>query len=270
MERDDKRVSPALRFGPLVLNIFQNDLALHINSGKLNTYADDHQICSTGHDLEKVRATIVEEGELAATWYKKNYLLANVDKFQTTVIKPRRLNDTNKDKRGALKSHDQTIESADHIRLLGVNIDNHATFSKHISEICKKASSKIAVITRFCNLLSTKAKLKIYKSFILPNLTYYHTVWHFCKESDSRKIERVQEKALRAIYKAKTETCEELLRRAELPSLRNRRMQDIMIYMYKVKHGLAPKHISDIFSLEPPIYFQVGWSFPRDYNFTVG
>ena len=172
--------------GPLMWNIFQNDLALHINSGKLNTYADDHQIYSTGHDLEKVRATIAEEGELAATWYKKNYLLANVDKFQTTVINPRRLNDTNTDKCGALKIHDQTIESADHIRLLGVDIDNHVTLSKHISEI--------AAITRFCNLLSTKAKLKIYKSFILPSLTYCHTVWHFCRESDSRKIEEFKKK----------------------------------------------------------------------------
>ena len=201
-------------------------------------------------DLEKVRATIVEEGELSATWYKKNYLLANVDKFQTTVINPRWLNDTNTDKCGALKIHDQEIESADHIRLLGVDIGNHVTFSKYISETCKKASSKIAVITRFCNLLSTKANLKIYKSFVLPNLTYCHTVWHFCRESDSRKTERVQEKALRAIYKAKTETYEELFRRAELPSLRNRRMQDIMIYMYKVKHGLAPKQILDIFTVK--------------------
>ena len=49
-------------FGPLMWNIFQNDLALHVNSGKLNMYADDHQIYSTGHDLVKVRATIVEEG----------------------------------------------------------------------------------------------------------------------------------------------------------------------------------------------------------------
>ena len=79
-------------------------------------------------------------------------------------------------------------------------------------------------------------------------------MWHFCRESDSRKIERVQEKGLRAIYKAKTETYEELLMRAELPSLRNRRMQDIMIYMYKVKHGLAPKHISDIFTVKATQY----------------
>ena len=111
-------------FGPLMWNIFQNDLALHISNGrlnmyaddhhltgKLNMYADDHQIYSTGHDLEKVRATIVEEGELAATWYKKNYPLANVDKVQTTVINPRRLNDTNSDKSGRSVRRGQTFRS---------------------------------------------------------------------------------------------------------------------------------------------------------------
>ena len=42
--------------------------------------------------------------------------------------------------------------------------------------------------------------------------------------------------------------------RAELPSLRNWRMQDIMIYMYKVKYGLAPKHVSDIFTVKATQY----------------
>ena len=42
--------------------------------------------------------------------------------------------------------------------------------------------------------------------------------------------------------------------RAELPSLRNRRMQDIMIYMYKVKHGQAPKRMSDIFTVKATQY----------------
>ena len=32
------------------------------------------------------------------------------------------------------------------------------------------------------------------------------------------------------------------------------RMQDIMIYMYKLKHGLAPKHISDIFTVKATQY----------------
>ena len=70
--------------------------------------------------------------------------------------------------------------------------------------------------------------------YFIPHLTYCHHLWNFCKSSDSRKIERVQERALRAIYKSKTETYEELLARARLPTLYNRRLQDIATLMYKV------------------------------------
>ena len=37
------------------------------------------------------------------------------------------------------------------------------------------------------------------------------------------------------------------LRRADIPSLYNRRLQDITALMYKVKHGLVPDCVSDIF-----------------------
>ena len=39
-----------------------------------------------------------------------------------------------------------------------------------------------------------------------------------------------------------------LLDRAKLPSLLNRRLQDIVILMYKVKHRLVPDFICGIFS----------------------
>ena len=86
----------------------------------------------------------------------------------------------------------------------------------------------------FSCVIPCNAKLTLYKSAILPHLTYCHLVWNFCKSTDSRKIEWVQERALRAIYKSKTETYEELLARARLPTLYNRRLQDIATLMYKV------------------------------------
>ena len=60
--------------------------------------------------------------------------------------------------------------------------------------ICVKASQRIGVIMRLRNLIPTKAKLLLYKSAILPYLTYYHLVWHFCKASDTRKLKRLQER----------------------------------------------------------------------------
>ena len=92
---------------------------------------------------------------------------------------------------------------------------------------------------RLRNLIPCNAKLTLYKSAILPHLTYCHLVWNFCKSSDCRKIERVQERALRAIYKSKTETYEEPLARARLPTLYNRRLRDIATLMYKVKNNLT-------------------------------
>jgi len=92
-------------------------------------------------------------------------------------------------------------------------------------------------------MIPTETKPQLYKAAILPNLTYCHTVWHFCKASDIRKLERVQERALRGVYNSKTADYDELLSKAKLPSLVNKCLQEILILMYKVKNLLAPKHL---------------------------
>ena len=75
----------------------------------------------------------------------------------------------------------------------------HMNFKEHIDEVTKKASKQVGVLLRLRNIIPQSAKLKIYKTAILPLLTYCHFVWHFCAASDARKLERVQEKALRAV-----------------------------------------------------------------------
>ena len=136
---------------------------------------------------------------------------------------------------------DQIITNTLQIKLLGVEIDDKLNFTSHISNICIKASQKVGVLLRLRNLIPCEAKLIIYKSSILPHLTYCHLVWHNCRsQSDSRKIERIQERAIRAVFNSHSESYENLLVRAELPSLLNRRLQDIAILMYKAKYGLTP------------------------------
>ena len=104
------------------------------------------------------------------------------------------------------------------MKLLGVTIDEHLNFSKHIGEVCKNASRKVGVLMRLRNMLTTSAKLKIFISFILPQIAYCHTVWHFCRASDSRKMEHVRERALRAVYCDTKSSYGELLRKANLPT----------------------------------------------------
>ena len=79
-----------------------------------------------------------------------------------------------------------------------------------------------------------------------------------------KKLERIQEGALRIVFADRTATYQELLDNASLPSLVNKRLQDILILMYKVKYFLAPEHICDIFCKQGKHYnLRCNFSIPR-------
>ena len=61
-------------------------------------------------------------------------------------------------------------------------------------------------------------------------------------------MERVQGGALGTIYRDSNSTYPELLIRAKLPTLYNRRLQDIAILLYMIKNGLCPDYIFRLFS----------------------
>ena len=64
-------------------------------------------------------------------------------------------------------------------------------------------------------------------------------------------MERFQERALRAIFKSKSETYSEPPTRAGLRSLFR---QNTAIFMYKVKNGLMPTYTTEIFNTAPKRY----------------
>ena len=65
-------------------------------------------------------------------------------------------------------------------------------------------------------MIPEKAKLTLFKSVC--------TVWHFYKASDTRKLEKIKKRALRAVCNNKKDKYEELLSKAKLPILANRHL----------------------------------------------
>ena len=65
-------------------------------------------------------------------------------------------------------------------------------FSERI-QLCVKTGRKIGVLSRLRKIISAKAKLTIYVSFVLAHFDYCSAVWHFCKKSDQRELETMNE-----------------------------------------------------------------------------
>ena len=179
--------------------------------------------------------------EAISHWYKENLLKANHEKYQIISIGPK---EYSKDKITSLNiDGDQSSITRD-LKILVVNIDEMLNFNNHITAVCRQSSQKVGVLLRLRKLIPVSAKLQLYKSAILPHLTYCHLVWHFCRASDKRKLERIQERALRVVFNTNSLTYQELLDKAQLSSLNNRRLQDIAILMYKVKNNLTSQYIN--------------------------
>ena len=70
---------------------------------------------------------------------------------------------------------DISISSTNHVKLLGVTIDNKLDFSKHIEAICKQASQKTSAILRIRNYLSIDKASKLVQAFILSRFIYLST-----------------------------------------------------------------------------------------------
>ena len=218
-------------FGPMLWNIYQNDIFYLDTKSQLSAFADDHQLYCSSVDPDQVMNIINSDGDLTSKWYGDNFLECNLSKYQAIVIH------NNFNAPFKFEINNNGIYPKDNLKLLGITLDDRLSFSEHISCICTKVSKLIGVLMRLRNLIPTTAKLCLYKSAILPHLTYCSLVWHFCKTSDRKKLERVNERGLRAVFCNWSTTYEDLLARGKLTTLYNRRLQDITIFMYKVKNN---------------------------------
>ena len=123
-------------------------------------------------------------------------MIVNPDKFQATVVKR-----NNKMKDSFTRNINQeVINSENCVKLLGVEIDDNLSFEKHISTLAKQASRQLNAISRIQKFMGFKEKEVLLNRFVYSNFNYCPLVWHFCSAKSVKRIEKIQERALRIPY----------------------------------------------------------------------
>ena len=124
-----------------------------------------------------------------------------------------------------LKNVDAEIKCDEVVKLLGIYIDYQLNFDFHISNLCRKAGQQLNVVKRLSPYLFKLNKPTIFHTFVLSKFNYCPLAWHFRTERNSKKLEKIQERALRFVYDDFNSTYEELLNKANIPSLNIRRIR---------------------------------------------
>jgi hypothetical protein len=238
--------------GPLIFNIFMNDIFFFIKHCFLINYADDNTITMYNENLTTVINALKYDANIAVNWFKYNHMKANPAKFQVIFLQPAWKKDV------ILPTYfdisDQNIEVSNDVKLLGINIDASLKFKNHIGILCKKAARQLNALKRIRVNLSEEERIKIFNTFILSNFNYCPTVWHFCGKEATMQMEKIQERALRFVLNDFNSSYETLLARVNGKTLLLSRIHKFCIEVYKTVHEYNPEFMSELITPKETMY----------------
>ena len=147
----------------------------------------------------------------------------------------------------SLNINQEVINSENCVKLLGVEIDNKLSFEKHISTLVKKASNQLNVISRIQKFMGFKEKEILLNSFVYSNFNYCPLVWHFCSAKSVKKIEKIQEQALRILYNNFSSDFESILNKSGKLTIEVKRLRILALEVSKTLNNMNPEYINEIF-----------------------
>ena len=226
--------------GPILFNIYLNDLLWTIEDSDVCNFADDTTLYACDKELARVKEKLELSSKVAIEWFKINYMKLNSDKCKFIIC-------GKKDHSESIMVGGSEIKEESCVKLLGIYIDNKLNFDFHISKIVKKANSKIAVIKRSFRYLSQFRRKLLLNSFVQSQFNYSPLVWMMHSKGANDKINRVHKNLLRLLYNDSESTFQQLLAIDNTFTIHEINIQKLMIEMYKAKSQEGPSLLQNIF-----------------------
>ena len=225
--------------GPLLFNIYLNDMFYFTKETRITNYADDTTPYAISDDTVTLLNNLENDVEILVKWFQDNYFKLNADKCHLLV--------SNHDEDASIIINNEIVEGSKSVKLLGVKIDNKVNFNEHVTNICNKVSLKLHALARISNFMSPAKLRLILKAFIESQFQYCPLIWMFHSRTLNNRINRLHKRALKLVYKEPNLTFKQLLIKDNSFSIHHRNLQKLAIEMYKVHNGLSPELMKYIF-----------------------
>jgi hypothetical protein len=226
--------------GPLLFNIFLNDLLLFARESELCNFADDNTLYSFGKTVNQVKSILKTDIKCVLHWFEINQMAANPAKFQVMFL-------------GAKEPvTDFVVDNilfnvTNSVKLLGITIDNKLNFKCHTQNLCGKASSKTKALTRIRPFLSIKTAMALYNAYILSTFNYCLLIWMNFVMPNNARITKVHCRALRVVFQNFDANISELPALENGVSLHISFIRKLLVKIFKSLHGLNSTFISELF-----------------------
>lgn len=247
--------------GPLLFNIFINDISIASNKNDINSrlimYADDTNVLLRHNNVETIYTQASTVANKFHSWCVSNGLTINVNK--TTFMKFTTKNialDYNK----YIQLNSITVPTYKNVRFLGLTLDPKLTWEPHINILINKLSSLCFLIRSLRDTVSHSVLRLMYFGLAQSVMTYGIMFWGV-----SAHFERVfimQKKILRCMdNKKQTYSCKYLFKKYSLLTLPCLYIYTLIIFIEENKHAYT--HINGMHRYQTRNYEHIYLPFSR-------
>ena len=184
--------------GPILFVLFTNDLPSFIDRAQLIMYADDAQfldadVPSNVNDLrDRVETTL----SLVLNWFTQNRLKINPRKTDLLLVRSPRLQLA---QNFEVRFGSATVRPSHSVKVLGVTVDSHLDWERHISVIVQRCYSILVGLAKLSRQLPWETKKVIIEGLVHPHIIYCLTVWGGCSKTQKHRIQKALNFAARII-----------------------------------------------------------------------
>ena len=181
--------------GPLLFNIFINDLPNCISYSSSLLFADDFKIykaVSTLEDSIQLQLDLIS----VENWFERNKMFLNAGKC-LIITYTRKMNFLNYD----YCLNNTQLNRVDKCKDLGVHLQSNLKFNDHFEYIVNRAYKILGFIIRNSKFLTNiHVIVRLYNALVRPILEYASIVWSPKAITNIDLIEKVQKRFLRYLY----------------------------------------------------------------------
>jgi len=125
--------------GPLLFNLFINDLNIAIKSSKVHHFADDTNLLLINKSLKKINTLINHDLALLVQWLRSNKISLNTSKTEIVIFRPKNKTIT---KRLNFRISGEKIGISKTVKYLGVILHEHLDWQTHINTLIKNETKQ--------------------------------------------------------------------------------------------------------------------------------
>ena len=184
--------------GPLLFLLYINDMNKALKFSTTYHFADDTNLLCSSKNMKDLRKAMNKDLKLLYTWLCANRLSLNVGKTEFIVFQSRR---QQAHERITLKLNNATIYESFKLKYLGLILDYQLNWKAHITELCKKLARAVGLMYKIRHFCPEEVIRTLYFSIFNSHVAYGLPVWGSCNQEDLRKIQTLQNQALRAMVK---------------------------------------------------------------------